>query len=105
MKPSRIILTTLVLLSFLLGSCGQSSEQPSPTDDTIEQQGSVDETILKIVSATCADLRNASSQADAAQTLSYSMQLADSIGVSNTQLGSLLSSACQDVLNYANQLP
>ena len=29
----------------------------------------------------------------------------ESIGVSSTQLGSLLSSACQDALNYANQLP
>ena len=105
MKPYRIILATSVLLSFFLASCGQSSEQPEPTDDTIEQQSSVDDTLQKIVSATCSDLRNASSQADAAQTLSYSMQLADSIGVSNTQLGSLLSSACQDALNYANQLP
>ena len=99
MKPSRIILATSVLLSFFLASCGQSSEQPEPTDDTIEQQSSVDDTLQKIVSATCSDLRNASSQDDAAQTLSYSMQLA------NTQLGSLLSSACQDALNYANQLP
>lgn len=105
MKPSRTILATSVLLSFFIASCGQSSEQPKPSDDTIEQQSSVDETILKIVSATCSDLRNASSQSDAAQTLSYSMQLAESVGVSNTQLGSFLSSACQDALNYANQLP
>ena len=98
-------MATSVLFSFFLGSCGQSSEQQDPTDDTIEQEDSVDDTILKIVSATCSDLRNASTQADAAQTLSYSMQLAESIGVSNTQLGSLLSSACQDAINNANQLP
>ncbi len=104
MKTYRIVFLTSVFLS-LLGACGQSSEEPSPSNETIEQQDSVEDTLLNIVEATCTDLRNASSQADAAQTLSYAMQLAESIGVSNTQLGSFLSAACQDALNYANQLP
>ena len=76
-----------------LGACGSGKEE------------SGEDQITKIVSATCSDLRGASSQTEAANTLSYSMQLAEAIGVSNTQLGSLLSAACQDAINQAQYLP
>ena len=105
MKKTYIITVGLVLVTSLLGACGQSSEEPSPSDETIEQQDSVEDTLLQIVQATCTDLSNATSQAEAAQTLSYAMQLAQSIGVSDTQLGSYLSAACQDAINDANTLP
>ena len=84
-----------VLPIVLLGACGDSSEKK---DDGASS-------VSKIVDATCSDLRNATSSAEAAQTLSYSMQLAAAIGLSNEQLGSLLSVACMDALNNANQRP
>ena len=105
MKKTYKVTVGLVLVTSLLGACGQSSEEPSPSDETIEQQDSVEDTLLQIVEATCSDLRYATSQAEAAKTLSYAMQLAESIGVTNTQLGSYLSAACQDAINDANQLP
>ena len=105
MKRSQVISASIVFLCSLLGACGGSTEGPKPSDKTIGQQDSVEDTLLQIVEATCSDLRNASSQAEAAQTLSYAIQLAESIGVTSIQLGSFLSSACQDALNDANQLP
>lgn len=102
---SKIISLIIIFATSLLGACGQSPEVPSPSDETIEQQDSVEDTLLKIVEATCSDLRNATSQAQAAQTLSNAMQLAQSIGVTDTQLGSYLSASCQDAINDANQLP
>jgi len=89
-----MILVGVFPIAFL-SACGDSSEKK---DDGASS-------ISKIVDATCSDLRNATSSAEAAQTLSYSMQLAATVGVSNEQLGSLLSSACMDALNNANQLP
>jgi outer membrane lipopolysaccharide assembly protein LptE/RlpB len=88
-------LTTAVAITsvLFLAACGSGSDE------------SGDDQISKIVSATCNDLRGASSQTEAANTLSYSMQLAESIGVSNTQLGSLLSAACLDTINQAQNLP
>lgn len=105
MKKILVTFSLVVLLSSLQLACGQSSEEPSPSDETIEQEESVEDTLLKIVNATCIDLRNASSQAEAAQTLSYAMQLAETIGVTSSQLGSYLSSVCQDAINNANLLP
>lgn len=105
MKKLSITFSLVVLLGSFQMACGQSTEEPSPSDETIEQQDSVEDTLLKIVKATCNDLRNASSQAEAARTLDYAMQLADSIGVTNTQLGSYLQATCRDALNNANQLP
>jgi len=95
MKLNKKTVSFVVVSLLFLGACGGSSEQ----------QDSGDDAITKIVSATCSDLGNASTSAEAAQTLSYSMQLAESVGVSNTQLGSLLSSACGDVINDARTLP
>jgi hypothetical protein len=93
MKPDlKASLLTFASVVILFG-CGSSKE------DSEEDQ------ISKIVSATCSDLRSASTQTEAANTLSYSMQLAESIGVSNTQLGSLLSAACSDAINQARNLP
>jgi hypothetical protein len=86
---SAVAITSVLFL----GACGSGNED------------SGDDQISKIVSATCSDLRGASSQTEAANTLSYSMQLAEAIGVSNTQLGSLLSAACQDAINQAQYLP
>lgn len=105
MKKLLKTFALVVLLSSFQMACGQSTEEPSPSDETIEQQDSVEDTLLKIVNATCNDLRNASSQAEAARTLDYAMQLADSIGVTNTQLGSYLQATCRDALNNANLLP
>ena len=105
MKISSKATAGIILVTLLFGACGQSSDEPSPSDETIEQQDSGEDTLLKIVDATCTDLRNATSQAEAAQTLSYAMQLAQSIGVTDTQLGSYLSAACRDAINDANQLP
>lgn len=105
MKKTYKVTVGLVLVTYLLGACGQSSEKPSPSDETVEQQDSVEDTLLQIVEATCTDLSYATSQAEAAQALSYAMQLAQSIGVTDTQLGSYLSSACQDAINDAGQLP
>jgi len=105
MKKFVILCVSVIVAGSLQLACGQSAEEPEPSDETIEQEDSVEDTLLKIVQATCTDLRNASSQAEAAQTLSYAMQLAESIGVSNTQLGSYLSAACYDAINDANQLP
>lgn len=105
MKRSQVFCASIVLLCLLLGACGGSTEGPKPSDNTIGQEDSAEDALLKIVGATCSDLRNASSQAEAAQTLSYAIQLAESIGVTSEQLGSFLSSACQDALNDANQLP
>lgn len=95
MNSFKTMILVGVLPVVFLGACGGSSEKK---DDGASS-------ISKIVDATCSDLRNATSSAEAAQTLSYSMQLATAIGVSNEQLGSLLSSACMDALNNANQLP
>jgi len=101
-----LVMSVLVLLAGSVPSaCGQTSDEPTPTTETVAEQDSDEETLRKIVVATCTDLRNASTQADAARTLSYAMQLAESIGVSNTQLGSYLSANCQDAINNANMLP
>lgn len=105
MKRSVALCVGVIVIGSLQLACGQSAEEPEPSDETTEQEDSVEDTLLKIVEATCNDLRSASSQAEAAQTLSYAMQLAESIGVTNTQLGSYLSLACQDAINNANQLP
>jgi len=87
---------SIVAVSFLfLGACGGSSEKKDSGGDTI----------TKIVSATCSDLSNASTSAEATQTLNYAIQLAEVVGVSSTQLGSLLRSACSNTINYALTLP
>lgn len=88
-KASIISVISIAILS----GCGSEKEE------------SGDDQISKIVAATCSDLRSATSQSEAANTLSYSMQLAQSIGVSNTQLGSLLSAECSDAINQAQNLP
>lgn len=86
---SAIAITSVLFL----GACGSGGDE------------SGDDQISKIVSATCTDLSNATTDAEAANTLSYAIQLAESIGVSSTQLGSLLSAACLDTINQARNLP
>jgi hypothetical protein len=79
----------------IVASCGGSS----PSEDNEES------TISKIVTATCIDLSNATTDAEAAQALSSAMQLSESIGVSNTDLGALLQAACSDAIYNAQGLP
>jgi hypothetical protein len=79
----------------IVTSCGESS--PSPDSD--------ESTISKIVTATCIDLSNATTDYEAAQALSGAIQLSESIGVSNTDLGILLRAACSDAINNAQGLP
>jgi hypothetical protein len=79
----------------IVASCGESS--PSPDNE--------ESTISKIVTAACIDLSNATTDAEAAQALSGAMQLSESIGVSNTDLGTLLRAACSDAINNAQGLP
>ena len=95
MKFAKVASSIAIIPVLLLSACGNSAEKKDSGDVSISD----------IVNATCNDLRNATTSAGAAQTLSYSMQLAEAIGVSNTQLGSLLTSTCYDALNSANQLP
>ena len=92
---SKLTRVQIVGALVIVASCGESS--PSPDSDDVS--------ISKIVAATCIDLSNATTDAEAAQTLSSAMQLSESIGVSNTQLGTLIQSACADALSYAAQLP
>lgn len=80
----------------IVASCGGSS----PSEDNNEES-----TISKIVTATCIDLSNATTDAEAAQALSSAMQLSESIGVSNTDLGALLQAACSDAIYNAQGLP
>jgi hypothetical protein len=94
-KLCKKTLSFVGLSVLFLGACGGSSDQ----------QDSGDDTMTKIVAAACSDLRDASTSAEAAQTLNYAAQLAESVGVSNTQLGSLLSSACGEAIDYARTLP
>lgn len=93
-NQKNIVATIISLSSVLLVACGDNKDGGNSKSD-----------IDKIVEATCSDLRSATSQSEAAQTLSYSMQLAESVGVTNTQLGSLLQSACADAISNAQNLP
>jgi hypothetical protein len=105
MKRRTFHLTFIAVTTLSLGACGGSSGDQEKKQDQSEQDSTEEDTVSRIVSATCSDLRNAMTQAEAAQTLSYAMQLANSVGVSDTQLGSLLSAACIDAINRGNTLP
>jgi ABC-type phosphate/phosphonate transport system substrate-binding protein len=92
-------LTVAMATVLLVGACGSGQkdqkEQEEPSSDWISQ----------IVSAACSDLNSATSQAQASRTLLKAMDLAESVGVSNTQLGSLLSAECRSAVQRGNDLP
>lgn len=103
------LLSPLLVLAVACGGGAEPNEDPDKQDQETEtpagDEPSGQSDIERIVAATCNDLQNAYTQSDAARTLSYAMQLAEAVGVSNTQLGSLLQAECGSLLAAAQSLP
>lgn len=106
---SRFFLLLLLSVATACGGGAEPTENPERQDQETEDPAGVEPSgqsdIERIVAATCNDLQFATSQADAARTLSYAMQLAEAVGVSNTQLGSLLQANCGSLIAAAQSLP
>jgi hypothetical protein len=102
---------SLSLLLVVAAACGGAQPVKSPENQNQEieepagDEPSGQSDVARIVDATCNDLLYATTQADAARTLSYAMQLAEAVGLSNAQLGSLLQAECGSLISAAQLLP
>jgi|688.fasta_scaffold283999_2 hypothetical protein len=92
-------LTIASVTALLIGACGSGQKEQQDQEETSSDW------ISQIVSAACSDLNSATSQAQASRTLIKAMDLAASVGVSKTQLGSLLGAECQSAIQRGNDLP